>query len=495
MKFQQQVNNLVNQINRCGNPFDEKCQELLVLNTRECAAENVVTSECTIEEVGKRQFETFKREVLEERTKPISTVIKRNSLPLFSTTKHKVRSSTNKIKAIKNDVGLFSRLYISTQQHEGDLDEFFAHENHAYPPSISNFGMLRLGDKSDLLKMLQDTGTKPHDCRFECKIFDGGALIHFLSPKNATLLFSEYSHQIFLPFLERELSTVKRVDVVWDRYLTDSLKNCTREKRGPGVRVKVGPQARVPKNWNAFLRDSTNKDELFNYLSEEVDHVQWDCSREIYITKGSLVIAKGGGKPMFDCTHEEADTRVIVHLLHALENGQSRVEIRTVDTDVVVLLIGKFFDVQAKYPLVDIGVAFGVGKHFQYIHVNSVCGKLGKDQSESFPAFHAFSGCDTTSSFCGKGKKSALQTWRSFPEATEAFLHMQQNPFVAVNYSSPHFKTLERLTVLMYDKRSTFHSVNAARRELFSKKGRTIEKIPPTQVTTVVGYRWFPSAF
>ena len=384
MKFQQQVNNLVNQINRCGNPFDEKCQELLVLNTRECAAENVVTSECTIEEVGKRQFETFKREVLEERTKPIGTAIKRNSLPLFSTTKHKVRSSTYKIKAIKNDVGLFSRLYISTQQHEGDLDEFFAHENHAYPPSISNFGKLRLGDKSDLLKMLQDTGTKPDDCRFECKIFDGGALIHFLSPKNATLLFSEYSHQIFLPFLERELSTVKRVDVVWDRYLTDSLKNCTREKRGPGVRVKVGPQARVPKNWNAFLRDSTNKDELFNYLSEEVDHVQWDCSREIYITKGSLVIAKGGGKPMFDCTHEEADTRVIVHLLHALENGQSRVEIRTVDTDVVVLLIGKFFDVQAKYPLVDIWVAFGVGKHFQYIHVNSVCGKLGKDQPESF---------------------------------------------------------------------------------------------------------------
>ncbi|KAL9983185.1 hypothetical protein ACROYT_G005321 [Oculina patagonica] len=152
---------------------------------------------------------------------------------------------------------------------------------------------------------------------------------------------------------------------------------------------------------------------------------------------------------MLDCTYEEADTRVIVHWLHALEYGQSKIEIRTVDTDIVVLLIGQFFYVQDKYPLVDIWVAFGVGKHFQNIHVNSVCGKLGKELSQSFPAFHAFSSCDTTSSFCGKGKKTALQTWRSFPEATEAFLYMQQNPFVAIDHSSPHFQTLERLTVLI----------------------------------------------
>ena len=182
-------------------------------------------------------------------------------------------------------------------------------------------------------------------------------------------------------------------------------------------------------------------------------------------------------------------------MLHALENGQSRVEIRTVDTDVVVLLIGKFFDLQAKYPLVDIWVAFGVGKHFQYIHVNSVCGKLGKDQSESFLLSTPFRAVIQLRHFVERARNLLYKHGDPSLRPLKRFLHVQQNPFVAVNYSSPHFKTLERLTVLMYDKRSTFHSVNAARRELFSKKGRTIEKIPPTQVTTVVGYRWFPSAF
>ena len=483
IKFQLQVNNFVNEINRYGNPFDEKGQELLVLNTRECADDVVATTVRTIEDLGKRQFEEFNREVLKERTKPISATIKRNSLPLFSTTKHKVRASANQIKAMQDDVELFSHLYISTQQREGDLDEFFSHENHAYPPSLSEYGKLRLGAKSDLLKLLQDAETKPDDCSFECRIFDGGALIHIFNPKNAGLIFSEYSNQVFLPFLKRELLNAKRVDIVSDRYLPDSLKNCAREKRGSGVRVNVGPQARVPNNWHAFLRDTKNKEELLNFLSEEVSHAEWDDSKEIYVTKGTYVITKGSAKPMLDCTHGEADTRVIVHLLHALENERNKIEVRTVETDIVVLLIGQFFEMQARYPQVDIWVAFGVGKNFQYIHVNSICWKLGKEKSQSLPVFHAFSGCDTTSSFCGKGKRTALQAWKSYPEATEAFLYIQRNPFATISCSSPCFQKLERLTVLMYDKSSNLHSVNAARRELFSKKGKPIENIPPTQVS------------
>ena len=35
--------------------------------------------------------------------------------------------------------------------------------------------------------------------------------------------------------------------------------------------------------------------------------------------------------------------------------------------------------------------------------------------------FHAFTGCDTTSSFGGRGKKTAWNTWKVFPEVTAAF--------------------------------------------------------------------------
>ncbi len=36
---------------------------------------------------------------------------------------------------------------------------------------------------------------------------------------------------------------------------------------------------------------------------------------------------------------QQADTRIIVHLKNSLENGLSSILIRTVDTDVVVILI------------------------------------------------------------------------------------------------------------------------------------------------------------
>ena len=107
---------------------------------------------------------------------------------------------------------------------------------------------------------------------------------------------------------------------------------------------------------------------------------------------------------------------------------------------------------------------------------------LGREQSRALPIFHAFSGCDTTSFFCGKGKKSVMRTWKSYPQVTDVFLNMQEYPFEEMSYASPHFQKLERLTVLMYDKSSQLHSVNTARRELFSKKGRSLENIPPTQV-------------
>ena len=117
--------------------------------------------------------------------------------------------------------------------------------------------------------------------------------------------------------------------------------------------------------------------------------------------------------------------------MHCITNGYRRIEVRTVDTDIVVILIGKFFDMQLHYPEIELWVAFGVGKHFRYIHVNAICIKLGKDISRSLPVFHAFSGCDTTSCFYGIGKKTALKAWKSFPGATKSFLHIHENPFEA----------------------------------------------------------------
>lgn len=71
-----------------------------------------------------------------ERTKPITHPIKRNKLPLFSRpTAKAVSKKQAQVSALKDDCSLFSRLYISCQTREGDLEEFFRHENQPWPPS------------------------------------------------------------------------------------------------------------------------------------------------------------------------------------------------------------------------------------------------------------------------------------------------------------------------------------------------------------------------
>ena len=90
--------------------------------------------------------------------------------------------------------------------------------------------------------------------------------------------------------------------------------------------------------------------------------------------------------------------------------------VRTVDTDVVVILLGKFHYLVSVCHNVNIWVAFGVGKSFSYIHVNTVYKNLGQEKSLALPVFHSFTGCDTTSAFYGRGKKSAWEAWNCFEE-------------------------------------------------------------------------------
>lgn len=41
--------------------------------------------------------------------------------------------------------------------------------------------------------------------------------------------------------------------------------------------------------------------------------------KQVYITSGNRVLNAGIGPSMGRCNHEEADTRILVHILHALQ--------------------------------------------------------------------------------------------------------------------------------------------------------------------------------
>ena len=50
-----------------------------------------------------------------------------------------------------------------------------------------------------------------------------------------------------------------------------------------------------------------------------------------------------------------------------------------------------------------------------------------------------------------------------------------------MNLDSDYFQTIERFTVILYDKTSPLSYVNETRKELFCMKNRAMEKLPPTQ--------------
>ena len=145
-------------------------------------------------------------------------------------------------------------MFIACQSKEGGLEEFFAHENQAAPPSLSDKGNLRPAKaKSGIIDciLLTEHVELAEVQPVEAKILDGPAIVNMLLP-GASKTFKEYSLDVFIPFTKYQMQNANRLDIVWDRYFANSLKINTRENRGAGVRRKVTSSGPMPKTGNLF---------------------------------------------------------------------------------------------------------------------------------------------------------------------------------------------------------------------------------------------------
>ena len=138
------------------------------------------------------------------------------------------------------ELQLFSRLYIACKNRDGNLEEFFRHENQPWPPSLADRGQMRKGQKADLVQYLEALqSNRPEEApNVESIVIDGAVAVQMLNRRTART-FQEYSDTVFMPYKTKQLERTKRVDIVWDIYKDDSLKAGTREKRGKGTRRRV----------------------------------------------------------------------------------------------------------------------------------------------------------------------------------------------------------------------------------------------------------------
>jgi len=178
------------------------------------------------------------------------------------------------------------------------------------------------------------------------------------------------------------------------------LKESTRERCGKGVKRKVeNVRIRISTKWQEFLQDPENTTELTKFLSDTIVNAQIPPGKVVVVTAGIKTITRGMAESILDCQQEEADTRMVFHLLDTLKTGSAACFMQTVDTDVICILIGKFHSLQEHCPQLSIWIAFGTLKKFMHLSINDIIHGLGKDKAEVLPALRAFMGCDCVSSF------------------------------------------------------------------------------------------------
>ena len=212
--FKKQTQAFVDTITEFSSPFLDDFLELLVLHSRDCADDTVIATVRSIESIAIKQYQQYCQDVLISKKKSIHDSIKKNSLPTFKTPKCKKKSKTlHNLVVQQSNVSILGRLYIANQQREGDPLAFFSHDNQEFPPSLSDFGNLRLGQKSLLLQHFYSCDTAEVPQFFESKILDGAAVVHFL-PVHSARTFSEYAETVFIPFLLQQLQQACRIDCV-----------------------------------------------------------------------------------------------------------------------------------------------------------------------------------------------------------------------------------------------------------------------------------------
>ena len=204
---------LVEVFEEIGNPFKEDSGDLLTLDAKlimDSEVHKVVANAYT---VGQEQYELLVKERFVDQTKSIKDQKKKNKLQEFTTSPQKQKSQ---VATMKENCFLFSRLYIACQSREGNLEDFFKHENQTWSPALSKGGTLRSGNKADLLVELEalarPVAANPH---VTATIRDGAVIVQLLSPRNYQTV-EDYSKTVFMPYIDQQLEHADMIDIVWD---------------------------------------------------------------------------------------------------------------------------------------------------------------------------------------------------------------------------------------------------------------------------------------
>ena len=205
-----------------------------------------------------------------------------------------------------------------------------------------------------------------------------------------------------------------------------------------------------------------------------------------------------------DSNSEEADQKIVRHTLHCIKQMYNVIVVQSIDTDVLVLLLAYVAGEATSSNRNAFHVFFKlVTSDPTWYDVVAIIKQLGIDICKALPFFYAFTGCDTVSSFSGKGKCTFFDAWmksREKDQITETFTKLGNMP---QTIKDEDVFVIESLVKLVYYGCAKGHkdlSLNALRKKQFTQSiSNDMRKIAPSsdalymhilRATHTAGFEW-----
>ena len=172
--------------------------------------------------------------------------------------------------------------------------------------------------------------------------------------------------------------------------------------------------------------------------------------------------------------HEEADTKLVLHSCYSSNFGAKRIVVSSPDTDVPVLQLHHFIEVDAKELYFLTGHYGAQTSMRHYILIHGLHKKMKKEELNVMLPVYAITGCDTVSGFYGHGKTKTFNLMRQHSDKFKQLSMLGTSSRIP----SPVFRACIEFVSLLYGMKVT--SLNELRC-LKTEKGLSGKKLSPTK--------------
>ena len=225
-------------------------------------------------------------------------------------------------------------------------------------------------------------------------VIDAFALLQML-PK-VPERFVDLSKLVFTTVV-RQAGDAKRIYFVADQYPETSIKDLKHRKREDIGKFAVqitSPQQFCPRQWKKFMSEGANKNNLMKFLvldwSSNRSFTDKLDDRQLFVTHGESCtkISVHDGKisavpiPELNSNHEEADTRMLLHVQHSSKAGYERVFVKSSDTDVEVIACYHQATIRS-----EIYIISGTKTRSRTLRISRICENLGLKSAKLFQVF------------------------------------------------------------------------------------------------------------